>query len=126
MSIIEFIFKDLIVNIVGKTTSLSTQLSDVFISRIDHIIQGACEDDIKDQIAFKSSSLDNCVVKRCRVACSKALLQWDWGERGTSYQALICRPRAIFNGRACSQACCRASNSLYCTRNLGPELSPSV
>lgn len=83
MSIIEFIFKDLIVNIVGKT-SLSTQLSDVFISRIDHI-QGACEDDIKDQIAFKSSSLDNCVVKRCR-----------------------------------------ASNSLYCTRNLGPELSPSV
>ena len=103
ISIIEFILKDLIVNIVGKT-SLCTQLSDVFISRIDHTIHGACEDDIKDQIAFKSSSLDNCVVKRCRVACTQALLQWDWGERGTSYQALICRPRAIFNGRACSQA----------------------
>ena len=90
MSIMEFILKDLIVNIVGKT-SLSTQLSDVFISRIDHIIQGACEDDIKHQIAFKSSSLGNCVVNivygiesaAYGVICTSCLCQKP-NERGTS------------------------------------------
>ena len=58
------------------------------------------------------SVLRDLVVYYEEVACTQALLQWDWGERGTSYQALIFRPRAIFNGRACSQANEKAETSL--------------